>query len=108
MISRICSISLAALCAVPMLATAAVPAGEAVQRQAVAATCANCHGTAGRPPQGSTLPTLAGMPKSAFVERMAAFKAASSGPSVMHQIAKGFTESQIEQMATYFAQQQRP
>lgn len=98
----------AVCCLTPLLATAALNQAEGIQRQAIAATCANCHGTSGRPPQGSALATLAGMPKSTFVERMAAFKAAQSGPSVMHQIAKGFTDAQIEQMAVYFAEQKRP
>ena len=84
---------------------AAAQDAKALQVRALAATCANCHGSEGRPPQGSALPPLAGMPSARFNERMQSFKSGAPGPTVMHQIAKGFNEAQIEQMAAYFAAQ---
>jgi len=80
---------------------------KALQVRTLAATCANCHGSEGHPPQGSALPVLAGVPADHFKTRMAAFKAGTPGATVMHQIAKGFTDAQIEQMAAYFAAQSR-
>lgn len=80
---------------------------KALQVRTLAATCANCHGSDGHPPKGSALPALAGVPADHFKALMAAFKAGTPGTTVMHQIAKGFTDAQIEQMAAYFAAQSR-
>lgn len=79
----------------------------ALHVRTLAATCANCHGTDGRPPQGSVLATLAGLPATLFVERMKGFKAGAPNVTVMHQIAKGFNDAQIDQLASYFAAQAR-
>ena len=97
----------AALAVTLALASGAAAAqdAKALQLRALAATCANCHGSDGRPPPGSVLPALAGIPAARFNERMQVFKSGAAGPTVMHQIAKGFNDAQIEQMAAYFAAQ---
>jgi cytochrome subunit of sulfide dehydrogenase len=96
------------------LAGAAGPAGSALAQDAqalrisaLAATCANCHGTQGRPIAGSAVPGLAGMPAPYMVEQMKAFKSGARPATVMHQLAKGFSDEQINQMAAYFAAQPR-
>lgn len=76
---------------------------QALYVKSLAATCANCHGTDGRVVQGSTVPGLAGMPKVYMVEQLKAFKAGTRQATVMHQIAKGYSDQQIEQIAGYFA-----
>ncbi|MES2758187.1 MAG: c-type cytochrome [Pseudomonadota bacterium] len=68
------------------------------------ASCAACHGTAGAGVKG-VLPTLAGQPKGALADSMRAFKAGTRPATIMHQIAKGYTEAQIEQIAAYLAAQ---
>jgi sulfide dehydrogenase cytochrome subunit len=86
--------------------------GLAASSQAVAAdpgqrlyaSCAGCHGTAGVG-SGGVLPLLAGQPKDALAASLRAFKAGSRPATIMQQIAKGYTEEQIEQMATYLAAQ---
>lgn len=94
-----------------LLTMLAVPASaqdsQALNARALSATCANCHGSEGSPPRGSALAPLAGMPSAQFLARMKSFKQAGAGPTVMHQIAQGFTDTQVEQMATYFAAQKR-
>ncbi|HEX5683973.1 MAG TPA: c-type cytochrome [Ideonella sp.] len=100
---------LKAALAVTLALTSGVAAAQdarALQVRALAATCANCHGSEGRPPQGSALPPLAGIPAERFIERMQSFKSGAPGPTVMHQIAKGFNDAQIQQMAAYFAARQ--
>jgi cytochrome subunit of sulfide dehydrogenase len=99
----------AAFAATLVLASGATAAqdAKALQVRTLAATCANCHGSEGRPPQGSSLPPLAGIPAARFNERMQSFKSGAAGPTVMHQIARGFNEAQIEQMAAYFAAQKQ-
>ena len=76
-------------------------------RPALAATCANCHGTDGRTVDGSAVPALAGMPKDYMLKQMKAFQDGSRPATVMHQLAKGLTDQQIETVATYFAAQKR-
>lgn len=80
-------------------------AGAAEPDQAgrrLAATCAACHGTDGMT-AGDTLPGLAGQPREALKASLLAFKAGSRPATVMHQLAKGYSDEQIEALATYFA-----
>ena len=75
---------------------------------ALAATCANCHGTAGNAVERGVVPALAGMPRENFIAQMKDFRGENTRKAtVMHQIAKGFSEAQIEQLAAYFAAQKR-
>ena len=76
--------------------------------QSLAATCAACHGTAGRPPAGATLTALAGMPAAQLVERLRAFKAGTRPATVMQQLAKGYSDAQIDQLGAFFASQPPP
>ncbi|MCU7370686.1 c-type cytochrome [Paucibacter sp. O1-1] len=82
---------------------AAAQDAKTLHLKALAATCANCHGTAGRAVEGSAVPGLAGMPAAYFSEQMKAFKSGARQATVMHQLAKGYSEAQIEQLAGYFA-----
>ena len=80
---------------------------EALYVRSLAATCANCHGTEGRTVDGSAVPGLAGMPRDYMVAQLQAFKAGTRPATVMHQIAKGFNDTQIQQIAGYFAAQKK-
>jgi len=75
----------------------------ALNTRALAATCANCHGTDGKSVQGEAMPQLAGLPASDIVSRLKAFRDGTRAATVMHQIAKGYTDEQIETIAAYFA-----
>ncbi|MBS7808610.1 c-type cytochrome [Variovorax sp. PCZ-1] len=75
--------------------------------RSLAATCANCHGTNGKAQDGSAVVSLAGMPKDYIVAQMAAFKNGTRSATVMHQLAKGYSDAQIEQIAGYFAAQKK-
>ncbi len=66
------------------------------------ATCAACHGTSGTA-AGGGLPPLAGQSKDALVASMRAFKAGTRPATIMHQIAKGYSDAQIEEIAAYLA-----
>jgi cytochrome subunit of sulfide dehydrogenase len=76
-----------------------------LQIKALAANCANCHGTNGVAVPGSSVPGLAGTSAPAMIAAMAAFKAGTRPATIMHQLAKGYTDEQIAQMAAYFAAQ---
>ena len=72
----------------------------------LAAQCANCHGTNGNAQPGGF--PLAGRERQYIVAQMAAFKSgARTGPAstIMHQIAKGYSDEQIALMAEFFAAQ---
>lgn len=91
-----------------VLATASASAAlanesAALHTRSLAATCANCHGTDGRTVPGSAIPSLVGMPKNYMVMQMKAFKEGTRPATVMHQLAKGITDEQVDRIADYFA-----
>ncbi len=88
--------------AITLLALASSTAAANGQR--LYATCAACHGTNGAG-AGNALPLLAGQPKDALVASMRAFKTGARPATIMHQIAKGYTDEQIEQIAVYLSKQ---
>lgn len=72
--------------------------------EALAYTCAGCHGTDGSS-VGPSSPHIAGMNDEYFVESMKAFKSDERNPTIMNRIAKGYSDKQIESMAEFFAKQ---
>ena len=75
--------------------------------RSLAATCANCHGTQGRSAEGSSVTSLAGLDKTYIVAQMKAFQSGARPATVMHQLSKGYTDAQIDQIAGYFAAQKK-
>jgi sulfide dehydrogenase cytochrome subunit len=69
----------------------------------IAANCANCHGTDGW--SSAAVPSLAGRDAAAIVQRMKEFRDGRRAATVMQQLAKGYTDAQIEAAAAYFAAQ---
>jgi cytochrome subunit of sulfide dehydrogenase len=80
---------------------------EALYVKSLAATCANCHGTNGVAVAGSSVTSLAGLDKAYTVAQMKAFKAGTRPATVMHQLSKGYSDVQIDVLATYFAAQKK-
>jgi len=98
---RIAAVLAAALAAAPLHASAQDTAGRNL-----AAACAICHGTDGRTVTKDAIP-LAGMPKDHIATQMRAFRDGKRSATVMHQIAKGYSDEQIDQLASWFAAQKR-
>lgn len=71
----------------------------------LAATCANCHGTDGRALTGSGLKALSGVDKQTLLHKLDDFKSGRQPASIMQQIAKGYTDEQLDLIAAYFAGQ---
>ena len=69
----------------------------------IAAGCANCHGTDGVSKGGMS--TLAGQSKADLVRKMQDFKAGRTPATIMPQLARGYTDEQIELLAGWFAVQ---
>jgi sulfide dehydrogenase cytochrome subunit len=91
---------------------AAAPAAQAQDKDALyvkslAASCAACHGTGGKAADGSSVPGLAGTNAATLAANLRAFKAGTKPATIMHQLAKGYSEAQIDQLAAYFAAQKR-
>jgi cytochrome subunit of sulfide dehydrogenase len=72
----------------------------------LAAACAICHGTDGRAVTKDVIP-LAGLPREHIAAQMKAFRDGQRPATVMHQIAKGYTDPQIDALAAWFSSQKR-
>jgi sulfide dehydrogenase cytochrome subunit len=70
----------------------------------LAATCANCHGTNGQV-RGDVVKPLAGVPADKIVAAFNDFKSGALPATIMHQIARGFSDDQVKAIAAYFAAQ---
>ena len=70
------------------------------------AGCAICHGTGGHA-MTKDVTTLAGIPQDHLAKQMRDFRDGKRPATVMHQIAKGYTDAQIDAMAAWFASQKR-
>jgi sulfide dehydrogenase cytochrome subunit len=66
----------------------------------LAASCVACHGK-----DATSTGTLDGRPKNQIVQTMKDFKSGARPATLMHQLAKGYTETQVELIAEYFSQQ---
>ena len=71
----------------------------------MAAACANCHATNGVSKSG--IPSLAGRERSELVRLVQEFKSGRRPATVMHQIARGYSDEQIEAIAAYLSAQTR-
>lgn len=97
---------LAALAGPPLAAQTAAPdAAQALYTRSLAATCANCHGTDGAAAPGAPMARLAGLKADYITEQLQAFRDGKKPATVMHQLAKGFSDEQIATIAAYFAAQ---
>jgi cytochrome subunit of sulfide dehydrogenase len=96
-----------ALLAAGLHLSAHAQSAQQLNIRSLAATCANCHGTNGKAQDGSAVVSLAGLPKDYIVAQMNAFKSGARSATVMHQLAKGYSDAQIEQIAGYFAAQKK-
>ncbi|WP_128000037.1 c-type cytochrome [Piscinibacter defluvii] len=70
----------------------------------LAATCANCHGTNGNA-RGNDVKPLAGVAAEKILAQIADFKSGAQPATIMHQIAKGYTDEQLKLIAAYYAAQ---
>jgi len=94
----------AVACVATILASSAF--AQDYQARAWAASCASCHGTNGR--GGNGIPALAGRSKSDLLAVLKEFKDGErKTATLMHQHAKGYSDTQLERIAEYFSQQPR-
>jgi len=92
-------IVLAMLALAPGSGLAAGPSTEAL-----AFTCAGCHGTDGSS-AGPSSPSIAGMDPEVFEDAMLDYKNGKRSATIMGRIAKGYTDEQIKAMGFFFYRQ---
>ena len=102
---RFLILAAAILVALPALPFSSAYAQDTASRN-LAASCAICHGTEGRAVTRDVVP-LAGLPREHIVTQMKAFRDGARPATVMHQIAKGYSDAQIDALAAWFAAQKR-
>lgn len=95
---------IALVCAAVFAAAPVIAQAQEAGRD-LAASCAMCHGTNGRSVSGYE--PLAGMAKADLVRKLNEFRSGAKPATVMHQIAKGYSDPQIDQIAAYFAAQKK-
>jgi sulfide dehydrogenase cytochrome subunit len=73
--------------------------------QAIAYTCAGCHGTNGVS-QG-TAPSLAGEKAETLKQVLLDFKSGKEQGTIMNRIAKGYSDEELAAVAEFFAKQKQ-
>ncbi len=91
--------------ALTVLAQGAAHADESDVARALAATCTGCHGTGGA--SLGPIPSIAGMDTQRMILLLRQFRDGTREATIMHQLAKGYTDAQIQAMAGWFASQKR-
>jgi sulfide dehydrogenase cytochrome subunit len=95
-------------CAALLLAACcATQAQEQLYVRSLASSCAQCHGTDGHAPPGAPIASLAGMPRDYLLTQLQAFKAGTRTSTIMQQLARGYSDAQLQQLASYFAAQKK-
>ena len=69
----------------------------------IAASCASCHGTNGASAAG--MPALAGRTRVELQSRMREYRSGGRDGTVMPQLARGYTDEQIDEVTSWFASQ---
>jgi len=99
--SMLGGLALAGLCA----AAAAQAQVDPLQVRSWAAACANCHGTNGHAQTGNE--PLAGANQDEMLKKLRDFKSGAKPATLMHQLAKGYTDEQLVAITGWFAAQKK-
>ena len=86
---------------IALLCVAGLSNAQSLQVKQWAASCSACHGTDGYSEGG--MASLAGQTKAELIQKMNEYKSGKRVASIMHQLSKGYTDEQIEQISAYFA-----
>ena len=72
---------------------------ERVYNMSLAATCASCHGTKGISVAGQDMPKISELTHDQIALAMRQYKSGEKSGTIMPQLAKGYTDEQIEIIA---------
>jgi cytochrome subunit of sulfide dehydrogenase len=81
------------------VATAEKIDAQRVYALSLAATCANCHGTNGVSVAGNQMPLINDLTAQQISSRLQDYKNGTRTGTIMPQLAKGYTDEQIEVIA---------
>ena len=92
------SFCIATLISYPMVSFSQTPNPQAtaLYKQGLAATCANCHGTDGNGVVNGGMPLINGLTSEQMLTQLLAFKSGAREGTIMPQLAKGYTDEQLE------------
>ncbi|BDI07891.1 c-type cytochrome [Sphaerotilus microaerophilus] len=97
---------LATVLAAVLVATPALAKDpQRLRTRALASACAQCHGTEGQAVQGEALVRLAGLPQDYIISQLLAFRTGARPATIMHQITRGYSQEQLEELSKFFAAQ---
>jgi cytochrome c553 len=72
---------------------------SSLYKRGLAATCANCHGTDGKGVVDGGMPLINNLTSEQILAQMKAFKSGAREGTIMPQLAKGYTDEQLEIIA---------
>ena len=87
--------------AIVLLLPFAAHAQDSIYAAELAASCTNCHSVTTSDAGG--IPVIAGRDKQALLKLLTDFKSGARPATVMHQLARGFNNDQLEVLAGYFS-----
>ncbi len=70
-----------------------------LHQKALVATCANCHGTNGKGVENSGLPLINHLSGEQILTHLKAYKSGAREGTIMPQLAKGYTDEQLQIIA---------
>jgi sulfide dehydrogenase cytochrome subunit len=75
-------------------------------KRGLAATCANCHGTDGKGVVDGGMPLINNLTSEQMLTQLKAFKSGAREGTIMPQLAKGYSDDQLETIANQLGKQQ--
>ena len=75
-------------------------------KSGLVATCANCHGTNGNGLVGASIPLINTFTSEQLLAQLQAYKNGSREGTIMPQLAKGYTDEQLQAIAIQLGKKQ--
>jgi len=70
-------------------------------QRGLAASCANCHGTDGKGITNAGMPLISQLTPQEMLAQLLAYKTGALAGTIMPQLAKGYTDEQLQSIANY-------
>lgn len=96
-------IAMAILCAASL--TYAADSYDPIKGEMLSLSCASCHGTNGK--SVGITPVIAGMEKITLYNKLLDYKYGRTEGTIMQKHAKGFSDEELKEVATYFSKVKR-
>ena len=79
---------------------------DQLYKRSLAATCANCHGTNGKGVVDGGMPLINNLTSQEMLTKLKAYKGGTLEGTIMPQLAKGYTDDQLETIAKQLGKKQ--